>query len=243
MTKYLKSELYRILKKRSLYILLLITTVGFSSLNYIMLPSNATVEEFLQPLGMLMSLIPIIFGIYIFVTIYNDDFNNNIINSSVGFGIKRYKLVIYKLIMTLILTLIIILVLTGVFFLVGMFYKFTYSTEIIKNLLLLTLRTIVLIIGYTSISSILLYSTRKALYGIISYILLCTGAINMIVSMILSSGTIIDLIGDRTGWGFTILTNGIINGEYMNLIGITIYFVISILLSIVMFRKLELEFN
>ncbi len=243
MTKYLKAELYRILKKKSLYILLLVVAVGYAALNYMILPSNATINDFFQPVGMLISLIPMVFGIYIFITVYNDDFNNNIINSSVGFGIKRYKLVIYKLIVSFILTLIIILVLAGVFFLVGSFYKFTYSNEIIKNLLLLTLGTIILIMGYISIASILLYTTRKSLYGIISYILLCTGTINMILSLVLGSKQVVNLIGDITDWMFTPLTNGIINGEYINLIGIAIYFVVSIILSIIMFKKLELEFN
>lgn len=243
MSNYLRGELYRILKKKSLYILLLVSAVGFFALNYMILPANATSDIYLQPTGMLLNFLPMIFGIYIYITVFNDDFNNNVINSSVGFGIKRYKLVIYKLILTFLLTLIIILVLTGVFFLVAMFFKITFELEDIKTLLLLTLKTMVSIIGYASISSILLFSTKKALYGIIAYILLSTGAVNMLANMILSSKHVIDLIGDRSNLLFTSLTDGIFTLDYMSLIGIGIYFVVSVVVSIIMFRKVELEFN
>lgn len=243
MSKYLKSELYRILKKKSFYILLLIVSVGFVALNYMILPSDATIEEYLQPVGMLVSFIPMILGIYIYITVFNDDFNNNIINASVGFGIKRYKLVIYKLIETLILSLIIILVLTGVFFLVGAMYKFTYSSEIINKLILLALKSLVMIVGYSSIASITVYATKKALYGTILYLLLCTGAMYSLLSLVLTSDPVMKLIGDRSGWLFTNLTEGFMNEDYVKLIGVGIYIIVSVVISIIMFKKLELEFD
>ncbi|HHX70250.1 MAG: hypothetical protein WAO56_02080 [Miniphocaeibacter sp.] len=242
MTKYIRSELYRIFKKKSLYIFMGIIALGFVLINYMMLNSQSTSLDYISNTLNLLSFATIIAGIYIFNTVYNDDFNSNALNAGVGLGIKRSSIVIYKLIIMTILTIVMFAFFTLVFFLMGMMYKFKFSNLEIESLVLYTSSIIVGIIGYASLTSIIIFATQKAIYGTITYLLLCTEMVHSLVTMGLKFPPVTSLMGDRSSWLFSSLTGELAQGKYISLIGIGVYILVSIVLAILMFNKKEVEF-
>lgn len=243
MINYLKADFYRLFKHKSFYIFNGIIALGFILLNYFILGSNGKVGQYIEITMQMLGFIPLITGMFVFNNIYNDNFSSNVVNGIIGSGVKRKNIVIYNFISTILFSFIIFLFYTLVFFAFGKIYGFSFSTTIIKDLLTKTMAYFLSVIGYVSMASIILYFSKKVIYGTTLYIFLASGIISMLVNLILSLKFVVSTFGVLGRYLFTSLINSIVGGNYKNLVGIFIYITISIIISIIVFSKKDLEFN
>ncbi|MCU9815791.1 hypothetical protein [Paraclostridium sp. AKS73] len=168
---------------------------------------------------------------------------------AIGYGIDRNKIILTKAIETVILS-VISGVLLGV--LVTVVPKILGLTLTHEQFLQLTLGAgigVLKIIVYVGISTILVYFYQNAMYGTISFVLLGSGTVGMILNLILAQQFVVDLVGNLNEHMFTTLLaieklNYITKGSFniTSIIEIILYMVIPVIVSMIIFRKKELEF-
>ena len=233
MFNYLKAEMYRILKKRSFYII----NTG----------ENIT-ENVLMATVTMLNIGAIVVGIYIFTTVYNDDFNSKSMQAIIGYGIKRSKLVIYKITTTLLLSVVIYALLSIIFFINLKLLNVSLSIEELKVIMSVVAGGITKILIIAAIGGVFSFFYQKGIPGTIVFVLVISGVVDMFLNIAMGSRFVVDLIGDRTD---LILGNAI--GDFQNiiatgdmnitaLIAVVVYFLGAILITIFTFKNRELEF-
>ena len=192
---------------------------------------------------------PLIIGQIVFLSVYYDDFKSKSMQVAIGYGMRRYKVVLSKIIESIILfvlSLVIIEIITMIVpVLLGLKLNGSQITEILFTLVIEMLRAI----GYISISSIPVFYTQNAVNGTILYVLLSSKTIMLFLSIILGQDFIVNIFGNLTKLVYTIglysirstfMQTGIINMSIVLMI--IIYVILPTIISICGFRKKELEF-
>lgn len=249
MLNYLIADLNRMSRKKSL-IYTVATFLGlFLTMVFIIYTPNLDGGEYLSKTDLFLGFYPLVVGIPIFLSIYSDDFKSKAMQIAIGYGIDRNKIILTKAIETVILA-VISGVLLGVFVIVVP--KILGITLTHEQFLELTFGAgigIIKIIVYVGISTMLVYHYQNAMYGTISFVLLGSGTVSMILNLILSQKFIVDLVGNLTEHMLTTLLaiqklSYISTGKFniTSIIEIILYMVIPVIVSMIIFRKKELEF-
>ncbi|WP_100065509.1 hypothetical protein [Miniphocaeibacter massiliensis] len=248
MFNYLKAEIYRIFKKRSFYILMILAAVSYIAINFIMNNDGYNAETLMMTTGVLVQLGTIILGIFIFTTVYNDDFNSKSMQAIIGYGIKRNKLVIFKIITTAIMSVIVFTLLSIIFFVNLKLLNMSLSSDNLRAIASLVTSNIVKILVISAIAGIFSFFYQKAVPGTIVFVLAISQVLDMFLSTILGLNSVISLIGDRRELVLgSVLSNfeEIIytgNIEIIPIAAIIIYFLGAILITMFTFKNRELEF-
>ncbi|MDR2416213.1 MAG: hypothetical protein LBD75_06535 [Candidatus Peribacteria bacterium] len=107
MFNYIKADLYRIFRKKSMYMYFGILAIGYILMLVIFsITEGGKILGEISPIFMLVSLFG---GGYLFATVYNDDLTAKTLPALIGFGIKRRMIVIAKFIVHTLMTLLLCL--------------------------------------------------------------------------------------------------------------------------------------
>lgn len=249
MLNYLIADLNRMSRKKSL-IYTLATFLGlFLTMVFIIYTPNLDGGGYLSKTDLFLGFYPLVVGIPIFLSIYSDDFKSKAMQIAIGYGIDRNKIILTKAIETVILSVISGVLLGVLVTVVPKILGLTLTHEQFLELTLGALTGILKIIVYVGISTILVYHYQNAMYGTISFVLLGSGTVGMILNLILSQQFVVDLVGNLTEHMFTTLLameklNYMTKGSFniTSIIEIILYMVIPVIVSMIIFRKKELEF-
>ena len=249
MYNYILADIKRICHKKSF----LMTVGAFIGLFLLMMfiYSNPTFTEntYVAKATSFLGYFPLIIGLIVFLSVYYDDFKSKSMQVAIGYGMRRYKVVLSKIIESIVLfvlSIIIIGIITMIVpVLLGLELNGSQITEILFTLIIEMLRAI----GYISISSIPVFYTQNAVNGTILYVLLSSKTIMLLLSIILGQDFVVNIFGNLTKFVYTVglygirstfMQTGIINMSIV-LMGI-IYVIIPTIISICGFKKKELEF-
>lgn len=249
MLNYITADIKRILSKKSFYRFILICTILFEAVVYIGSSQGLDQVGYLSLVQALVSMMPLIMGIYIFSVVYMDDLRSKSIQSAIGFGFKRGEIILVKLMNTLILLMITFLSMFTVIFITALFYQ----VKLDGNGLMLILKGLGLgalnILLYSSISSVAAYGLQKTAASMTTFILLITNTVYFLLSLILQHDFVVDLVGDLSPYLPYRLLNTLSTNLYMSapvksstIILILAYFIFSYVGATVLFKAKELEF-
>lgn len=249
MLNYLIADLNRMSRKKSLVYTLAAYVGLFFIMVYMIYNPRLDAGGYASKTDMFLEFYPLVVGIPIFLSIYSDDFKSKAMQIAIGYGIDRNKIILTKAIETVILSVISGVLLGALAIVMPKIMGLTLSHEQFLGLAFSSVIGMLKIIVYVNISTILVYHYQNAMYGTISFVLLCSGTIRIILSLIFSQKFVVDIIGNLTEHLFTTLLaieklNYITTGSFKitSIIEIVLYMVIPVIVSMIIFRKKELEF-
>lgn len=242
MINYLKAEFYRIFSKKSMYIYFFILAALYGLMMFSRM-SYLTSADALSEGSILMELLVFGGSSFIFSIVYNDDLSARSLASVIGYGQKKGMIILSKLLLAVIMNtfmyLAALLCFSGILFFIGA----PVPASAVPELLLYMLQKLSITIAYQIIASIMVYGIQKPSFSIGFYLLLSTGFIGQLLSMLLQSGFITQIFGNLTGF----MLSPIIRTMFDNVSPATVlpylaYLIIAAVLSVGVFYKKELEF-
>lgn len=249
MYNYILADIKRICHKKSFLMTIGAYTSLFLLMMFIYFNPTFTENAYAIKTTSFLGYFPLVIGLIVFLSVYYDDFKSKSMQVAIGYGMRRYKVVLSKIIESIVLFVLsiviigIIMVISPV--LLGLKLNRSQITEILFTLIIEMLRAI----GYISISSIPVFYTQNAVNGTILYVLLSSKTIMLFLSIILGQDFIVNIFGNLTKLVYTIglygirstfMQTGIINMSIVLMI--IIYVILPTIISICGFRKKELEF-
>lgn len=248
MTNLIKADLYRIFNKKGLYIFSGICSVLFLVMMYLVHYPSFGYNDYVSFIQMLSSFIGIIIGTFVVGLVYNDDLRSKSLQSAIGFGMKRSQIVITKFIIALIMYSMITLGFLALIESVPYMFAIPVESKMHNVLLMIFLGEVLKGIVYMALTSIVVFATQKTTIVTTIYLLLATQTISGILSMVLGMDFVVNLVGNTTQYiptnAITELTAQLISNTVPSkgLIVFTLSIVGSLLVSIGLFGKKELEF-
>lgn len=248
MLNYIHADIKRIISKKSFLIFILINIVLFEAIVFITSHGQFDAIAYVNVISLVVAMMPIIIGIYIFSVVYMDDLRSKSIQSAIGFGFKRSEIILVKFINNIILTLITLVLMYAVIVLTGFGYKLDLNAKMLMMMFKMLLSGGLNILLYSSIASLAVYGLQKTAMSMTVFILLITNTVYLILSLILEHDTVVNLIGNQTKFLpsmlLTSFSNGIISNhiESYVIIAIVFYLVFSFIFATLLFRHKELEF-
>lgn len=248
MADLIKADLYRIFNKKGLYIFSGICSVLFLVMMYLVHYPSFGYGDYVSFIQMVSSFIGIIIGTFVVGIVYNDDLRSKSLQSAIGFGMKRSQIVITKYIIALIIYLIITSGFLALIESIPYMFAFPIEAKLHSALLMIFLGEVLKGIVYMALTSIVVFATQKTTIVTTVYLLLATQTISGILSMVLGMDFVVNLLGNVIQYiptnAITDLTGQLINNAMptKGLIVFAITVIGSILLSIGVFGKKELEF-
>ena len=183
MFKLIRGEFYRLLHKKSAYIFFGALAVGYFFIAFIR-SGGFDDESVLSDAVNLFMFLPPVAGGFLFSAIYTDDLNSKNLTALVGSGINKTKIVIAKLILT---------VLTGaaVFSLAPLYHCAAYAllgqtapADVMKSVYIVSMRYFLLCTAFTAVSGVAVYGLQRATFAIVLYVLL---AFNVVGGLLASA--------------------------------------------------------
>ncbi|MDR2541668.1 MAG: hypothetical protein LBD11_08210, partial [Candidatus Peribacteria bacterium] len=150
--------------------------------------------------NLILNFLVFIGGSFLFATIYTDDLQAKSLPSLIGFGKKRATILLSKFVVTVLIMSLMFFLALGGFCLLFTVLGFTIDAPLFNEAFHLAIKNILLVVAYSSISSVIVYATQKSSVAIVAFVLLATGFISQILFYFLSSSMVTKMIGDVSGF-------------------------------------------
>jgi hypothetical protein len=247
MLRLLAGEGYRLLHKKSMYVYFLALGLGYFMLAFIRsggFDENSLIKE---ALNFFMFLPPLVGG-YLFAAIYTDDLASRNLITLVGFGIGKTKIVLAKLLLSVILCVLIfalvVLYLFGVFALLG--WVASFST--MMRFVVVAVKYLLMSVAYCSLGAVVVYGFQRTTFAMVTYILLAFSIVSGFITVLannLMGEQVALLFSDRLMPGLTDrIMAGMLGsiGLFGPLMEYGLYLLITVLITVIVFNKKEMEF-
>ncbi|MDR2336657.1 MAG: hypothetical protein LBE03_00950 [Candidatus Nomurabacteria bacterium] len=243
MLNYLHAEIYRLFRKKSLFIFSGLALLAYLVTIFIR-SGNLNSYSILKDASDLFSLLPPIVGGVLFAAIYTDDLSSKNLSTLVGFGLSKSKIVVAKLILALMTLVLIFGLLPLLMYLIYAGLGWAASGNMMANVYLLSGRFILLVMIFMAFAGVVVYGFQRSTAAIVAYLLLSLGAIGQLLTLILDK-----ILPNASQY----LPSNIIGQLHLNLMtgegaivwlgmGLLAYVVMSIIVSVMLFNKKEMEF-
>lgn len=249
MNNYIGADLRRIFRKQSFLWAFGAFAGCFAILVFIYFNPSFTAETYVSKMTSFMSYFPLVVGLLTFLSVYADDFKCRSMQIAIGYGMPRGRIIFAKLLESTVLLLTtaagMAVLLTAAPLLLGLaptsqqmvFLVLTAGAELLRAL------------GYGAISAVAVFLTQNATGGTILYVLLSSKTVYIIATMLLGQDFLRNTVGDLpkylyTAMLYTCKANLVQGGQPFICLGfaLLIYVVLPTMISVVGFRKKELEF-
>lgn len=249
MRNYILADIRRIFHKKSFLAAAGIYTGLFLIMIFIYFNPSFTFAAYVSKTAAFLGFFPLLIGLIVFLSVYYDDFKSKSMQVAIGYGMPRYKVVLSKIAESILL-LFVITFFIGIIILItpailGMTLSGTQIADLISSIIVEALRTI----GYICISVIPVFYTQNAVNGTILFVLLSSKTVMILLTMILGQDVLVNLAGDLTQYLYTTMLysmqNMFVQTGTVNIMlfaALGLYIVLPVTLSVLSFRKKELEF-
>ena len=249
MNNYIGADLRRIFRKQSFLWALGVFVGCFAILVFIYFNPSFTAEMYVSKMTSFMSFFPLVVGLLTFLSVYADDFKCRSMQIAIGYGMPRGRIIFAKLLESAALLLAtaacMAVLLTAAPLLLGL----TPTSQQIASLVLTVGAELLRALGYGAISAVAVFLTQNATGGTILYVLLSSKTVYIIATMLLGQNFLLGTVGDLTKYLYTVMLYtgkaDLVQGgqPYICLsFALLIYVVLPTVISVVGFRKKELEF-
>jgi len=238
----LRGELYRLLRKKSMFIYFGALAAGYFVVAFIRsggFHEGSAVSDALT----MFSMLPALAGGFLFASIYTDDLNSKNLIYLVGGGANRAMIVVAKLALAAVFG-------AAVFVLVPLYHCAVYaalgqavSAGMAALIFAGSAKYLLAYLAFSALSGIVAYGSQRATFAIVTYLLLAFGVVGTLVSLALNTfapGLASHLVSGVTD---RILV-GIVGGGPLALpiAEYAVYVLAAVILSAVVFHRKEMEF-
>lgn len=240
MFDYLKSELYRILIKKDMYVYFGVLLVLYLGLAFIQ-SSTLTLESVATQGEIVFTLLSLLGGGYLFSVLFNDDLQSKSLSQIIGFGKRRWQIVTVKYLLGAAGTALMFAMGSGLLWLIFNFLGYPFDTatwQVVRNLALMGG---IKLFAFLVIASIVAYGTQKSTLSLVAFVLLASNFVTGILSLLLGmAGSLGELISRFTISGILL---DIIGGHTpLGSLKLLIYVTVFGILALLSFYKKDLEF-
>lgn len=247
MLDYIGADVRRVLHKRSFWGVLGAFAGLFGLLVFVYFSPAFTADQYVAKITSFLDFFPLIIGLFVFMSVYADDFKCKSMQVAIGYGMPRERFVLEKLLESALLVLGVTAVM-GVLVsaapvMLGLAPNARHLQRLVFSLAVEMLRAV----GYTALATVPVFCTQNAVNGVIFYVLLASKTVYIALSLILGQEFLVNKVGDLTKYLYTRqLYNGLLVQSGTGLAGVLLavmgYVVAPTVISILVFRKKELEF-
>ena len=249
MNNYIGADLRRIFRKQSFLRSLGAFAGCFAILVFIYFDPNFTAEMYVSKMTSFMSFFPLVVGLLTFLSVYADDFKCRSMQIAIGYGMPRGRIIFAKLLESAALLMAtaagMAVLLTAAPLLLGL----TPTSQQVASLVLTAAAELLRALGYGAISAVAVFLTQNATGGTILYVLLSSKTVYIIATMLLGQDFLRNTVGDLTKYLYTAMlytckANLVQGGQPFICMSfaLLIYVMLPTVISVVGFRKKELEF-
>lgn len=249
MRNYILADMNRICHKKSFLVAVGAYMGLFLIMVFIYFNPSFTPAAYVAKTSTFLSFFPLFVGLLVFLSVYYDDFKSRSMQIAIGYGMPRYKVVLSKVMESVLLLFatvfcigIIILIIPAV---LGIALGQAEAAELIATIIVEALRAI----GYICISTIPVFYTQNAVNGTILFVLFSSRTVMILLTMILGQDIFVNIVGNLTQYFYTSLLystrslfvqTGTVSIALFG--AVTAYIIFPTMLSVIGFRKKELEF-
>ena len=247
MLNYLRGEIYRMLHRTSMYGYFPGFAVAYFLLVFIRIGGSAA-DQMLLDAQTLFMLLPAIVGGCFFAALYTDDLQARNLGTLIGFGISRTKIVLAKLILTALFSAAVLALLPLLMFASFAVLGVIPTADILGSVYIWALKALLEIVAFSALAAIVVYGLQRATVGIVTYLLLALGIVSQLIGALLNWDLISSLVPGlsthlMSGISLRVITGILTQGPVLlPLLEYLIYVAVAAALSILAFRKKELEF-
>lgn len=249
MYRYLSADIRRLARRFPRWLIIILALFGMSacvaiagqlglygrwnSFTYV-----TTVKNLIKPLALIIGIVEIIF-------LFGDDRKARTLQASIGAGLPRASLVISKYIEVILFSLLDIILYALFTFAMGFLFQANLFGSQYQELWICFFVEWLKVLGYTSLTMILLFSTRGVALGMVLYIAFFARIIEKALVLLLSIGPLERLHIDRYSMSMFIDTTQthLIGGVSIltPLLAVLVYIAVGCMVSILLFQKKELD--
>lgn len=249
MNNYIGADLRRIFRKQSFLWAAGAFAGCFAILMFIYSNPSFTAEMYVSKMTSFMSHFPLVIGLLTFLSVHADDFKCRSMQIAIGYGMPRGHIIFAKLLESAVLLLATTAGMTALLTAAPLLLGLTPTSQQMASLVLTAEAELLRALGYGAMSAVAVFLTQNATGGTILYVLLSSKTVYIIATMLLGQDFLRNTVGDLTKYLYTAMLYtckaDLVQGgqPYICLFfALLIYIVLPTVLSIVGFRKKELEF-
>ena len=249
MTNYLNADLRRVLRKRSFWGAVGAFAALFAVLVFIYFGPSFTAEMYVAKATSFLSFFPLIIGVFVFLSVYADDFKCRSMQVAIGYGMPRGRIILAKLLESAILLLGTAVIMGILVLCAPVILGLAPTTPQLLSLALTVAAEMLRALGYLALSTIPVFFSQDAVGGVVACVLLASKTVYIVLSMVLGQPFLADIFGNLTQYLYTAqlytVKADLLGGEPVILLFVTAllaYIVLPTVIAIMGFRKKELEF-
>lgn len=249
MKNYLGADLRRVLRKQSFPCSVGSFALLFAVLVFIYFDPSFTAEMYAAKVTSFLGFFPLIIGVFVFISVYADDFKCRSMQVAIGYGMPRSRLLLAKLLESAILLLGAAVVVGILVLCTPVVLGLAPTTRQLLSLALTAAAEMLRALGYLALSTIPVFFSQDAVGGIIAYVLLSSKTVYIVLSMILGQELLVNTVGDLTQLLYTAqlytVKADLMSGApfiFPFASALLVYIALPTVIAIIGFRKKELEF-
>lgn len=247
MSDYISADVRRVLHKRSFLGALGAFAGLFALLVFVYFNPDFTADQYVAKITSFLDFFPLMVGLFVFMSVYADDFKCKSMQVAIGYGIPREKIVLEKLLESVLLLLGVTAVMGVLVSVVPVMLGLAPNAQHLRDLVFGLAVQMLRAVGYTALSTVPVFLSQNAVNGVIFYVLLASKTVYIALSLILGQEFLVNKVGDLTKYLYTRqLYNALFVQDKSVLAGVLLavmgYVMLPTAISILAFRKKELEF-
>jgi hypothetical protein len=247
MCKLINGEIYRLLHKKSMYIYFGSLAVGYFIIAFIRsggFDENSIVNDAFN----FFLFLPPIAGGYLFAAIYTDDLSARNLITLVGFGMGKAKITVAKLIIAALFGTVIFAAAPLVLYAVHAALGWPATAGAMTTIFMVSCKYLLTTLAYCALAGIAVYGLQRATFAMVLYILLSFNVVGGLLTVLftnMAGQAFAPILTDRLMSGITDrIMAGMMGAIPLTLpvVEYTVYVAIAASLSVIAFRKKEMEF-
>ena len=249
MMNYLSADLRRVLHKQSFTGAVGAFAAFFLILVFIYFHPSFTAEMYTAKTTSFLSFFPLVTGVFVFLSVYADDFKCRSMQTAIGYGMPRGRLIPAKLLESAVLLLGAAAVIGLLVLCTPVVLGLAPDAKQLLSLVLTLAAELLRALGYLALSAVPAFLSQDAAGGIIAYVLLSSKTVYIVLSMILGQELFVNTLGDMTKYLYTAqlyaVKAALAGGRPFALTlaaALLIYILLPTVIAMIGFRKKELAF-
>ena len=247
MLRLIRGEFYRVLHKKSTYVYF-----GFLGVAYFLLAfirsGGFNEETIIKDALTFSSFLPALVGGFLFAAIYTDDLISGSLTTLVGFGTRKATIVGAKALVMTGFSAIVFALVPVAFYAAHAVAGWPASASTMATLYAIATKYLLATIAYAVLTGIAVYGLQRATFAMVTFILLAFNMVGGLVTVFLAN-----ILGAELATPITDrLISGLTDRIFLGLVGsgslaapiieYLAYLTIAAALSVIVFRKKEMEF-
>lgn len=246
MSKYIKADLYRIFRRIPRYMLLALVMIVVVAVFWPGSNDDSTIIQLVDLLETFLKYSPIYLGFIEIIYIFGDDFAGKTAQIAIGIGVKRSQIIFAKWLETMIVVGADIAMIVVVSLGLSVFKTHTLPIELLADIFAHMAVSVVATAAFVALVFPIMFLMQSITIAFLLYMLFCSGAINKIIGYLANMKYLrmLNINNLTLSNCLNVFRSRMILGSFhvQSVMGIVIYVVVTLWITIFIYKKRELEF-